>query len=157
MSRAGVSRTLVGAVALVALIAVASCTQTADQESLLDAVAPSVDSVHINFSCGPVDSLALADKNGRPAWSFSRRPNDPITWVVPQNVTINSLKGRTANDNFPVDSTGPQGGAPGTAFHAKVKGGAAQGTYHYVINATCTAGADTIRLLIDPELIIRPH
>jgi hypothetical protein len=159
MSRAGVSPALIALVAVASLAALVSCTG-GDEEALLDAVAPSVDSVRVNFSCGTVDSIAvdsiaLATPSGIPAWSVRRKPNNPITWVVPANVTINSILGKTPVDTLPLDPDGPQGGAAGTPFKSKIKAHAASKTYHYLIDATCQpASGPARRLVIDPEMII---
>jgi hypothetical protein len=159
MSRAGVSRALVVLVCVASLATLVSCTG-GDEEALFDAVAPSVDSVRVNFSCGTVDSIAvdsiaLATLSGDPAWSIRRKPNNPITWVVPANVTINSIAGRTPVDTLPLDPDGPQGGAAGAPFKSKVKAHAASKTYHYLIDATCQpASGPARRLVIDPEMII---
>ena len=152
MSRAGVSRVLV---ALVAVASLVSCME-GDVEAQFDAVAPSVDSVRIKFSCGAVDSIALIAPNGAPAWAVRRKPNNPISWVVDSNVTIHSIGGTSPNENFPIDSAGPQGGAPGVPFSGKVKGGTPNGSYHYVIDASCQpASGPARRLVIDPEMIVR--
>jgi hypothetical protein len=154
MSRAGVSRAWVALVAMASLAALVSCTE-GDVEAAFDAIAPSVDSVRVNFSCGAVDSIALTTPSGDPAWSVTRKPNNPITWVVPANVTINSILGKTPADTLPLDPDGPQGGAAGTPFKSKVKAHAATKTYHYVIDATCQSASGPRRLVIDPELILR--
>jgi len=113
-----------------------------------------VDTVSVNFVCATGDTIALKTPAGKSAWSVRRNPNDVITWVVPSNVTIHSIKGKSAGE-FPVDSAGVQGGAPGASFKAKVKGNAANGMYHYLINATCTpASGPAVNLVIDPEMIV---
>lgn len=166
MSRAGVPRALFAIVALLAVASLVSCATGVQQPSskqggvqsveslvaVLDAVAPDVDSIRINFSCDTVDSIALKAPNGRSAWSVRRRRNDSISWVVPSNVTINSIGGA-----LPLDSAGPQGGAPGTPYKSKVKDNAERKTYHYIIDATCQpAAAPARRLIIDPEFIVHP-
>lgn len=169
MSHAGAIRPLAAAIVVVSLV---SCIKGGDNTNikapvvqsdaqltaaLLDSVAPSMDSVHINFVCGPVDSIGLTDKNGRPAWSFRRKPNESITWVVPQAVTIDSIVSKSVNP-LPLDQNpnDPHGGAPGVAFKATVKSGAANGPYHYVIKTTCNPQTGpAIKLVIDPEMIIK--
>ena len=165
MSRAGLPRALFAIVALVAVASLVSCAKGDQQVSskqggvqsveslvaVLDAVAPETDSIRINFSCGTVDSIALKTPHGGSAWSVRRRQNDTISWVVPSNVTINSIAG------LPLDSAGSQGGTPGTPYKSKVKGNAERKTYHYAIQATChPASGDSIRLIIDPEFIVHP-
>jgi hypothetical protein len=133
-----------------------SCTE-GDVQARFDEIAPSADSVRIRFSCGAVDSIALTDPSGAPAWAVTRRRNSPISWVVPPNVTINSIVGKTAADTLPLDPDGPQGGAPGAPFKSKVKGNAREKTYHYLIDATCrpASGPPDRRMVIDPEMIVR--
>src|SRR5258705_1654378 len=133
MSRAGLSRALVALAALVAAASLVSCKK--DVVAQLDAVAPSTDSIKVNFSCGAVDSIALSDASGGPAWAVKRRPNEPISWIVPPNVTINSIAATNPADTIPLIPAGPQGGAPGTPFQSKVKQGSARvKPYHYAID-----------------------
>ena len=154
MSRAGVPRAFVAIVALVASASFVSCSDSEEliPQAEVDALVPYVDSIRVNFSCGTVDSIALKTApGGGPAWSVRRMRNDSISWVVGTNVTINSIVG------IPLDSAGPQGGAPGTAYKSKVKSDAQKKTYHYVIDATCHPAAGPDRhLIIDPEFIVRP-
>ena len=153
MSHAGVSRTLVVLVAAASLV---SCnySEYKRRNNALVELAPSEGSIHINFSCTGVASVALEDSVGHTAWVVRRNRNDLIRWVVPPNVTINSITG----PGFPADTAavvGPQGGAPGVAYNAKVSPHASHGRYHYVIDATCrSTPTDSIRLLIDPEFIV---
>src|SRR5215218_4943704 len=100
MSRAGLSRALVAVVAMASLAALVSCTE-GDVEEGFDAIAPSVDSLRIQISCGAVDSIALTTLSGKPAWAVRRQQNHPITWTVPANVTINSIVGKTPADSLP--------------------------------------------------------
>jgi hypothetical protein len=154
MSRARVSPALIALVAVASLAVLVSCTE-GFEEADFDAIAPSVDSVRVNFSCGAVDSIALTTPSGNPAWTVRRKPNNPITWVVPANVTINSILGKTPTDTLPLDADGPQGGAAGTPFKSKVKAHAAEKAYHYVIDATCQpVSGSARRLVIDPEMIV---
>jgi hypothetical protein len=145
--------------ALVGVALLASCTKEAaeDDRALLEAVVPSVDSVLVKFSCDTVISIALTTPSGGPAWSVRRQRNNPISWVVPGNVTINSIVGKTSADSLPLDPDGPQGGTAGAPFKSKVKGNAQEKGYNYLIDASCTASGNTTRLLIDPEFIVRPH
>jgi hypothetical protein len=151
MSRADVPRAFVAIVALVATASFVACSSEGLDEAQVDAVVPSVDSISVRFSCGTVDSIALKAPNGGPAWAVRRSRNEPISWVVPTNVTINSIAG------LPLDSAGSQGGTPGTPYKSKVKNNAESKTYHYAIDATCRpASGDSIRLIIDPEFIVHP-
>jgi hypothetical protein len=115
----------------------------------LDAVAPSVDSISIKFACGTLDSIALKTMSGNPAWAVKRQQKNPITWVVPSNVTINSITGA------PILPDGPQGGTAGTPYKSKVDSNATKKTHHYSIEATCHPAAGSDRhLVIDPEMIV---
>jgi hypothetical protein len=150
MSRAGVPRAFMALVALVAVASLVACTKDFDKAQY-DALVQSVDSITVKFSCGVVDSIALKAPNGGPAWAVSRKRKSPISWVVPGNVTIDSIGG------LPLDSAGSQGGTPGTPFKSKVKGNAEFKTYHYVIASTCHPAAGPDRhLIIDPEFIVHP-
>jgi hypothetical protein len=157
MSRSGVFG---GLVAVVTLAAAASLVACAGRNKALLFVpdAPFVDSVRINFSCSAaVDAIALTDMRGHPAWIFRRKQKDPITWLVPANVTINSIVG-TAQDPLPADPdpAGPGGHAPGGSLKMKVKDvNDRDEPYHYAIDATCTAPGIVRHLVIDPEMIIR--
>src|SRR6478752_4276795 len=115
MSHAGVSRTVV---VLVAAASLGSCYKEAHEA--LQELAPSTGSIHVNFSCSGVRSLALEDSVGHTAWVVRRNPNDLITWVVPPTVTINSIAWQPPNI-VPVDTAAEtHGGAPGVAFNGKV-------------------------------------
>jgi hypothetical protein len=150
MSHAGVSRTLV---VLVAAASLASCTYKRRNDALVE-LAPAAGSIHVNFSCTGVPSLALEDSVGHTAWVVRRNPDELIRWVVPPTVTINSITG----PSFPVDTAavpGTRGGAPGVSYNAKVVPSAPDGRYHYVIDVTChSTPTDSSRLLIDPEFIV---
>jgi len=132
---------------------------------LFATLAPDVDTVRIQFVCVGVDSIGLTDKSGKTAWNVMRHPNQQITWVVAPTVTINSLKGKAGPLPIDVDVT-EHGGSPGTSFKATVRNNAgAPGpgdpahpkdrNYSYELDVTCTAGANSTRLVIDPEMIIR--
>jgi hypothetical protein len=164
MSRAGVYRTIATVAVVASLVSLVSCRQknqlagAQQAQALLDAIAPDVETVHINIACATVDSISMTDNSGQPAWNVVRHPGnsqkDMITWVVGPSVTINSIKGES--DSLPLDVDPNQnGGQPGNAFKAKVKGNAAAKNYAYELAMTCTAGPDTTHLVIDPELILR--
>ena len=149
MYRAGVPRAFVAIAALVAIASFVACSSEEVDLAQFDALVPSVDSISVRFSCGTVDSIALKAPNGGPAWAVRRKQNELISWVVPSNVTINSIAG------LPLDSAGSQGGTPGTPFKSKVKGNAERKTYHYPIQLTChPASGDDRHLIIDPEFIV---
>ncbi len=152
MSHAGAFRTLAVLVVAVSLVA---CSGD-DDDRIAGHTDPS-GPVHINFSCGDTLSIGLADGSGNPAWTFSTKKKDTVSWVVPANVAINSILPKTAADTLPLDSAGTQGHAPGVAFISKVKDSNKPTTdYHYKIDATChPATGPDVRLLIDPDMIVR--
>src|SRR3954468_7528880 len=116
MSHAGAFRTLVLLAVAASLV---SCSDD-DDDKVAGYTAPS-GPVHINFSCGDTLSIGLADASGNPAWSFSAKKKDTVSWVVPTNVKINSILPKTAADSLPLDSAGTQGHALGAAYISKVK------------------------------------
>ena len=102
-------------------------------------------------------SIGLADSSGVPAWIVKKNKNELVTWAVPPNVTIDSIKSKTAADTLPLDPAGSQGGSAGTSFNSKVKNSNKPSTdYRYNIFATCNPGGGkpVLRLKIDPEMII---
>jgi len=155
MSRARACRTLATIIAATSLV---SCTWKTSHR-LLQEVAPYAGQIHINLSCNGADSLALVDSAGHPAWAITRKPKDDITWRVPSNVRINSIGARSPGIHLPLDSVGTQGRTNGLAYQSRVKEGTPPEHYHYVIDVTCspTNGNPDVHLLIDPEMIIRPH
>ncbi|HTK46691.1 MAG TPA: hypothetical protein VL328_01775 [Gemmatimonadaceae bacterium] len=156
MSRAGVPRTVAALAVLAAATSLVSCNFNKDSVALVETLAPDVNTVHIDFSCGATTSIGLTDGSGNSAWAVVRHPNNSIQWVVPLDVTINSIAGKTEALPITHNPGDPQGGSPGTPFKGKVKGGA-NGTYHYVITASCDpgGGAPPLNLSIDPEMIVR--
>jgi len=128
-------------------------------QDLLAALAPDRDTVRVVFTCAGVDSIGLFDTSGKPAWNVMRHPNQTITWVVAQTVTINSLKGKSAPLPVNVDQN-QHGQAPGASFVATVKPNAGtpgngDKNYSYELDVTCKAGPDSTHLVIDPEMIVR--
>ena len=165
MSHAGAIRPHTLILALVAVATLAACnkTSTSNQSgpATLDLIAPDTDTVRVTFTCGAVDSIGLFAPNGSSAWAIQRHPNSPITWAVGLGVTINSIAGKT--DSLPIEHNpgDPQGGSPGTPFTAKVKNNPGvppgqQKTFAYLISVTCHPGQpDSVRLVLDPEMIIK--
>lgn len=133
--------------------------QLAILQAQIDAVAPDTNRVSIDVSCQNNDiSIGLTDGNapGKPAWAVRRHPNKSITWDVPQNVTIESIKGKTVPLPIDVDPNN-QGGTPGKPFKATVQAnppGGATTTYDYLIELTFKMGGQTTRLVLDPEFIV---
>jgi len=181
MSRAGLRRTLV-TVVVASLVSLLSCSKAdqpdqtkpaiqpdqADYESFIADLAPDADTVYINFACATIDSIGLtASGGGKTAWNVLRHRNSPIIWKVRPTVTINSIKGKSAL--LPIDTVAgePHGGPGDTLYKATVNANAgASGpppipgthkdkSYAYEIDVTCAAGANSTRLVIDPELIVR--
>jgi hypothetical protein len=143
--------------------------QDSTDAAFIAELAPDTDTVHVNFACATIDSIGFT-ATGKTAWNILRHRNSPIIWAVAQNaqpVTINSIKGKSGP--FPIDTVPgePHGGSPGTVYKAKVNSNAgASGppplpgfhkdkSYAYEIDVTCTSGAKSTRLVIDPELIVR--
>lgn len=170
MSRTGVPRALVTLGVVASLVLLVSCVQGIKQadlqsQDMLATLAPDVDTVQIHFVCVTVDSIGLTDRNGKPAWNVMRHPNQQITWVVAPTVTINAIKGKSGPLPIDVDAI-EHGGTPGTSFKATVKNNAGvpgppdpehpkDKNYAYELDVTCTAGANSSHLVIDPEMIIR--
>ena len=176
MSRAGVRRSLVTVVVVASLVSLVSCVkgdqpnlvvqQDQVDEGFIAQLAPDADTVHINFACATIDSIGLT-ASGKTAWNILRHRNNPIIWAVAPTVTINSIKGKSGL--LPIDTVPgePHGGAAGTLYKATVNSNAGApgppplpGThkdknYSYEIDVTCTEGANSTRLVIDPELIVR--
>jgi len=153
MSHAGAFRTL-------ALLAVAASLLSCNPSSpnLTVAVSPkSASPIHVNFACDSVASIGLVDANGKSAWVFTADKKDTVSWVVPGNVTINSITGKTPADTLPLDPNGAQGGQPGVSVDSKVRDSNKQETtYRYNILATChPATGPDVHLLIDPDMIVR--
>jgi len=183
MSRAGVRYSVVTVLVVASLVSLESCSKgdlqpaadqqktaaqqnEADEEAFVAELAPDADTVHINFVCGAIDSIGLT-ASGKTAWNILRHRNSPIIWKVEPTVTINSIKGKSGL--LPIDTVPgePHGGAGVTLYKATVNANAGAsgpppfpGThkdknYSYEIDVTCTAGANSTRLVIDPELIVR--
>lgn len=146
MSRAGLYGSLFAAVAAALVV---SCgrdqgLQTVNTEG----------AVHIVFACGGNNvTVGLVGDNGRPAWKAEREQGKPIAWVVQQHVTINSIKLKTGGA-IPVSVTSNPNG-PGTPLEGTVTGNPGT-TYPYNIDVTCQQNGNTVRLVIDPEMIVRP-
>jgi hypothetical protein len=120
--------------------------------------------IDIDISCdaNPV-TIRLTDKDGNSAWVVDTE-NRQIRWRVKnQNnrVTINAIQPKQPG-NWPVDvDSDEHGGSGGRPYKATVRsvanGGPANGTsLHYAIDVTCQPqSGNPIRLLIDPEFIVR--
>ena len=122
-----------------------------------DAVAP----IHINFSCDDANKgiqVSLIDDNGNPAWAFKAKKNDPVSWLVPANVTINSISPKDPAIPLPISPNGNSGHSNGRSYDVKVNGNAPGSNVHYPYNidVSCTppGGGTPVRLVIDPDMII---
>jgi len=155
MPHAGASRALVALAALAAVTSLVSCSG-----DLLEQLAPKTAEVHVHFICGAADSLGLNDGHGSSAWAIQRHQGEPIEWKVAPNVVINSITAKSGQ--FPLDTVPGEdhGGSPGTSYKAKAP--AISGlpftkkTFSYAISLTCNRGQpDSVRLLLDPEFIVR--
>ena len=144
MSRAGLYGSLLAAISAALLV---SCARDVDYRSL-----NREGSVHIFFTCNSNSvRVGLVGDDGDPAWRAERRQQAPIGWVVQQHVTINSIKLKDGGP-IPVDVTeNPTG--PGTPLRGTVNG--RPGPYPYNIDVTCKQNDNTVRLIIDPEMIVR--
>ena len=144
MSRAGFNRALLIAGAS---LFVGSCERS---ESL--AVANTQGSVHITFTCkGSVGKFGLKGDNGKAAWKAERNRGTYISWIVKDHVTINSIKLKDGGA-IPVNVTHSPT-QPGDSLVGTVQGDAK--TYPYDIDVTCRQNNNTVRLIIDPEMIVR--
>jgi type II secretory pathway pseudopilin PulG len=126
-------------------------------QAQINAIAPDTAQVHIVVSRhNNTVEVGLFDTqpSGKPAWAVRRHPTPPdnlIAWTVPQDVTINSIEGKS--DQLPIDVVS-KGGAPGKPFIATVKSDAG-GPGDYLINVTYKpAHGDAVQLVIDPEFIV---
>jgi hypothetical protein len=185
MFHAGVIRTFAALGAVASLASLVSCSVgdqniqpnqqiQANQQTLIEALVPDVATVYVNFSCDADNVIGVAvdaNVNGKGAWAVMRHPNQPISWVVAQNVTINSIAAKAGADPLPIDVDPNQhGGAPGVPYKATVKSNAnpAPGPgpgpnppdkiFPYAIGVTCkpaAAAKPAIHLVIDPEFIVR--
>jgi len=78
MSRAGVPRTVAALAVLAAATSLVSCNFNKDSVALVETLAPDVNTVHIDFSCGATTSIGLTDGSGNSAWAVVRHPNNSI-------------------------------------------------------------------------------
>jgi hypothetical protein len=145
-----------------ALQAQAAPQQLAILQAQINSVAPDTDQVkivvkrHNNYV-----EVGLFDKHsGQPAWAFRRHtdaPKNEIEWTVPDDVTIESIEGKTESLPIDVDSN-QHGGAPGKPFKATVRSDPEDPptkTYDYAITVTYEpTNGDAVRLVIDPEMIV---
>jgi hypothetical protein len=109
--------------------------------------------IRIVFNCaGATGQLGLVGDNNQPAWKIERDQGVEVRWEVPRHVTINSIRLKTGGA-IPVNVTqNPDG--PGTPLVGIVNG-IKDRSYPYNIDATCQQGGNTVRLVIDPEMIVR--
>jgi hypothetical protein len=136
--------------------------QLAILEAQINSIAPDTAHVHIVVARhNNVVEVGLFDtqSSGPPAWAVRRHttpPRNQITWTVPNDVQINSIKGKSVP--LPIDVVS-SGGAPGEPFIATVyaanPGDPPTKTYDYLIDVTFKAGTPSeIQLVIDPEMIV---
>ena len=128
-----------------------------DPHILTDAEPP----ININFTCGNANQgiqVTLVDNNNNPAWTFKAHKNDPVSWLVPGNVTINAISSKSATNPLPVLPDGDAGGSDGKPYKVKVKDNVhINDKYSYNIDVTCTPApgkGPPVRLVIDPDMII---
>ena len=96
----------------------------------------------------------LTDDAGNPAWTFKAKKNDPVSWVVLGNVSINAITSKSPAIPLPLTTPGPQGGN-GNPYRGQVNSNAQSRHYLYSIDVTCTPqSGPAVRLVIDPDMII---
>jgi hypothetical protein len=144
MSRAGLYGSLVAAVAAGFVV---SCARNLSR-SEVSTRGP----VRIRFTCpGAIVNVGILDEHGNSAWKIRRNRGDAIAWTVQDHVTINSIVLKNGGP-IPVQVLNNPSG-PGTPLEGTVRGDT--GTYPYNIDVTCRQGGDSVRLIIDPEMIVR--
>lgn len=144
MSRAGLYGSLLAAGTAILLV---SCARNQNYRVL-----NREGSVHIFFTCNTNSvKVGLVGDDGDPAWRAERRRQQRIGWVVQPHVTINAIRLKTGG-SMPIDVTQNPSG-PGTPLLGTVTG--APDTYPYNIDVTCQQNENTVRLIIDPEMIVR--
>ena len=110
--------------------------------------------ITVDIKCEGGVSVGLTDASGKSAWSVALKKNDPIEWLVPDNIiSIDiSAKGTGA---WPLDDVKPHGSKKAQPAKSKVKSDAAAGTYAYLIETVCQrADGTTINVTIDPDMIV---
>ena len=155
MSRAGLCSSLLAAVAAALLV---SCVPGSRQRSAYRAPRTPV---RIDFSCGgAVPTISLTDNAGNPAWVVETQNRD-IAWRPAGNhITINSIVAKPGK-TLPIDADSDEhGGSGGRPYKAKVKSGHPNDpqigdVLSYSIDVTCQQNGNTVRLVIDPEMIVR--
>ena len=147
MSRAG----LYGSLLAISAVLLTSCAR--NQRNQPHSVPNTRGPIRIVFTCGgAVNVLGLVGDNGRPAWKVEREQGVEVRWEPQPHVTINSIRLKTGGA-IPVNVTqNPDG--PGTPLVGIVNGIKDQ-SYRYNIDATCQQNNNTVRLVIDPEMIVR--
>ena len=108
--------------------------------------------VRIRFNCAGANvRVGILDNAGQSAWKISRARGESIAWEVQEHVTINSIRLKNGGP-IPVEVVQNPSG-PGTPLVGTVRG--TPGPYDYNIDVTCQENANTVRLVIDPEFIVR--
>ena len=110
--------------------------------------------ITVDIKCEGGVSVGLFDANRKSAWVVEVEKNDPIEWLVPNNIVSIDISPKGAG-TLPLDDPKPHGGKQGEAAKSKVKGDAAPGTYAYLIETMCQrADGTTIKVTIDPDMIV---
>jgi hypothetical protein len=144
MTRAGLYGPLLAAVAAALVL---SCARNRSQSEV-----STRGSVRINFTCASANvRVGIHDDNGNSAWKIRRNRGESIAWTVQDHVTINSIRLKNGGP-IPVQVLHSPSG-PGTPLDGIVRGDT--GTYPYNIDVTCRQAGDSVRLIIDPEMIVR--
>jgi hypothetical protein len=143
MSRAGLYGSLLAAVAAGLVV---SCSSGEQQ------LVNTAGSIRVVFTCGGATSTyGLVGESGQAAWKAARNRGERIGWTVPNNVMINSIRLKDGGA-IPVKVDQPPT-RPGMPLEGTVEGDPR--TYYYNIDVTCRQNGDSVRLIIDPEMIVR--
>jgi len=156
MSHAGVFRTIAAVVAATSLV---SCSEQSLDLANVAGYEEPTPPFALNITCGANITVAFTGANGAPAWLAHLKKKDTLSWAVPANITIDSIKPKAGQDPLPTDPDGSQGGQPGVPYKSKVKDqdfGNGK-NYRYNIFTRCNPGnsGPLVPVQIDPEMIIR--
>lgn len=145
MSRAGLYGSLFTAVAVASLVSCARVNVAARDDPR--ATSP----IHVNFSCdGGTNTIGFVDGAQNQAWEVKTK-NREIEWIVPTNVTVDFVRAKSGDLPIDLDASRKKGKAKSNIPNGSKR-------YPYLIGLTCTPsapGSTPVRLVIDPEMIIR--
>jgi hypothetical protein len=113
--------------------------------------------ISVDFSCvGGISKIGLSAE-GQAGWLVETKQKK-IEWDVPDNVTIDAITAKSGE--LPVEpESDNEGRTRGKPYKAKVKNGVqpSDTRYPYAIALTCDPGGglQPVKLIIDPEMIVR--